>query len=189
MASLLEAPPYLFNSDFIGLMQVAAIVGFLLACYGGGYLSDVISSIIVQRSSDIAIRPEQRLVSLLPGMLIGPAGSILLAFACGNQLHWSAIAVGFGMVSFGEVYTPNIAITYIVQLHQKDAAKSLVLVNIFKNLLTFAFLYVAADWARKEGYIQVFMIMFMLNALTLLCALPLYIYGRRKGAERGNITG
>ncbi|RHZ45161.1 uncharacterized protein CDV56_103435 [Aspergillus thermomutatus] len=151
MSPLLEAPPYHFRSEYVGLMQIAAIVGFLLACYGGGYLSDVINSIVVRRSGKVVIRPEQRLVSLLPGMAIGPAGCILLAFACGQRLHWSAIAVGFGMVSFGTVYTPNIAITYIVHLHQHEAAKSLVLINIFKNLVAFIFLYVAVDWVNKEG--------------------------------------
>lgn len=38
------------------------------------------------------------------------------------------------MVSFGTVYPPNIAITYIVNLYQREAAKSLVLINILKNL-------------------------------------------------------
>ncbi|KAL4737922.1 major facilitator superfamily domain-containing protein [Aspergillus similis] len=180
MSPLLQAPPYLFRSEYVGLMQVAAIVGFLLACFGGGYLSDVINGIVVRRSGSLAIRPEQRLISLLPGMIIGPSGCILLAFACGNQLHWSAIAAGFGMVSFGTVYTPNIAITYIVHLHQKEAAKCLVLVNLVKNLVAFIFLYVAVDWVEKEGYVQVYMIMFMLNVFTLACALPLYSLGKRR---------
>lgn len=187
MSPLLEAPPYFFHSEYVGLMQVAAIVGFLLACYGGGYLSDVINSIVVRRSGQLVIRAEQRLISLLPGMAIGPAGCILLALACGQQLHWSAIAVGFGMVSFGTVYTPNIAITYIVHLHRTEAAESLVLINVVKNVVAFTFLYVAVDWADKEGYVQMFMIMFMLNVLTLLCALPLYYFGKRH--DEGNIMG
>ncbi|KAL3482686.1 major facilitator superfamily domain-containing protein [Aspergillus germanicus] len=189
MSPLLESPPYLFRADIVGLMQVAAIVGFLLACFGGGYLSDVINATVVRRSSprggeSAEIRPEQRLVSLLPGMAIGPAGCILLAFACGKQLHWSAIAVGFGMVSFGTVYTPNIAITYIVHLHQGQAASALVLINILKNLVAFVFLYVAVDWVNAEGYVQVFMIMFTLNVIVVACAVPLYFFGRtRVGAQ------
>lgn len=160
-------------------MHIAAIVGFLLACYGGGYLSDLINSIAVRRSTTTStIRPEHRLISLLPGMLIGPCGCILLAFACGKQLHWSAIAVGFGMVSFGTVYTPNIAITYIVHLHEREAAKALVLINLVKNLVAFTFLYVAVEWVEREGYVQIFGIMFMLNVLVLVGAVPLYFWGR-----------
>ena len=180
MSPLLEAPPYFFSTEDVGMMQIAAIVGFLIACFGGGSLSDAINRFIVRHSPGQNIWPEQRLISLIPGMAFGPAGCILLAFACGKQLHWSVIAVGFGLVSFGSVYTPNIAITYIVHRHQKDAAECLVLINIFKNLVAFAFLYVAVEWVDKSGYIQVYMIMFMLNVLILLCALPLYFYDARK---------
>ncbi|KAJ5605339.1 hypothetical protein N7510_010493 [Penicillium lagena] len=180
MSPLLLAPPYLFSTESVGLMQIAAMIGFVVACYGGGGLSDVITGYIVRHSSSQKIWPEQRLISLIPGMAFGPAGCILLAFACDNQLHWSAIAVGFGLLSFGSVYTPNIAITYIVHRHQRDAAKSLVLINVFKNLITFIFLYVAVDWANKSGYVQVYMIMFMLNVLVLIFAVPLYFFDAKK---------
>lgn len=77
-------------------MQLAAIIGFVIACFGGGYLSDLITVEIVRRKKG-DIRPEQRLISLIPGMLIAPAGCILLAFACQDKLHWVSIAFGFGM--------------------------------------------------------------------------------------------
>lgn len=185
MSPLLQAPPYLFTTSDVGLVQIAAIVGFILAFCGGGMLSDYINGVIVRRTaSRLSIfRAEHRLISIIPGMLIGPAGCILLAFACGHQLHWIVIAVGFGLVSFGTVYTPNIAITYVTQRHQRDAAKCLILINIFKNLVTFVFLYVAVDWVNKNGYVQVYMIMFMLNILVLGCALPLYYFGLRNHEE------
>lgn len=90
------------------------------------------------------------------------------------------IAVGFGLVSFGSVYTPNIAITYVVHRHHRDAAECLVLINIFKNLVAFLFLYEAVGWVNKNGYIQVYMVMFMLNILLLIFAIPLYYYDARK---------
>ncbi|KAJ5813309.1 Major facilitator superfamily domain general substrate transporter [Penicillium pulvis] len=178
MTTLLMPPPYNFSSSDIGLMEIAAIIGFVIACFGGGYMSDVITQHIVRKSNGV-IRPEQRLVSLLPGMLVAPAGCILLAFACQNKLNWVAIAFGFGMVSFGEVYTPNIALTYVVHRHQKHAAQCLVLINIFKNIIAFLFLYEAVAWVTSQGFTQVYMIMFMLNMLTLILAVPLYFYGTR----------
>jgi hypothetical protein len=89
-------PPYSFSSIDIGLMEIAALIGFIIACFGGGYLSDVITAYIVKRNGG-EIRSEQRLISLLPGMLIAPAGCILLAFACEEKLDWVAIAFGFGI--------------------------------------------------------------------------------------------
>lgn len=89
-------PPYNFSSGDIGLMEIAAIIGFVVACFGGGYMSDIITTHIVKKSKG-EIRPEQRLISLLPGIFIAPAGCILLAFACQYKLNWVAIAFGFGM--------------------------------------------------------------------------------------------
>lgn len=96
MSTLLMPPPYNFSSGDIGLMEIAAIIGFVVACFGGGYMSDIITTHIVKKSKG-EIRPEQRLISLLPGIFIAPAGCILLAFACQYKLNWVAIAFGFGM--------------------------------------------------------------------------------------------
>ncbi|KAF7174303.1 hypothetical protein CNMCM5623_006862 [Aspergillus felis] len=183
MSSLLEAPPYLFSSVSVGLMEIAALIGFILACFGGGLLSDLINSRIARRRADGQVRAEDRLLSLIPGMAIGPAGCILLAFACQNHLHWAAIAVGFGMVSFGSVYTPNIAITYLAHRHQRDAAQCLVLVNVVKNLVAFLFLYEAVDWVQSQGYLQVYLVMFALGVVTIGAALPLYLFHGRRHVE------
>ncbi|GFF57529.1 uncharacterized MFS-type transporter C1271.10c [Aspergillus udagawae] len=183
MSSLLEAPPYLFSSVSVGLMQIAALIGFILACFGGGLLSDLINSRIAHRRADGQVRAEDRLLSLIPGMAIGPAGCVLLAFACQNHLHWAAIAVGFAMVSFGTVYTPNIAITYLAHRHQRDAAQCLVLVNVVKNLVAFMFLYEAVEWVQSQGYLQLYLVMFALGVVTIAAALPLYLFHGKRHVE------
>jgi hypothetical protein len=82
-------------------MQIAALLGFIQACFGGGLLSDLINSRIARQRADKQVRTEDRLLSLISGMAIGPAGCVLLAFACQNHLHWAAIAVGSGMSRLG----------------------------------------------------------------------------------------
>jgi hypothetical protein len=82
-------------------------------------------------------------------------------------------------VSFGTVYGPNIAITYLVDSYPQYAGECLVVVNAFKNLVAFTFLFVAVDWVAAAGWVQVYMIMFMLVTLVTLLALPMYIWGPR----------
>lgn len=77
-------------------MQVSAIIGFVIACLGGGWLSDVVTARRIIKANGM-VYAEQRLISLLPGMVIGPAGCILIAFAGSRTLAWPALAVGFGM--------------------------------------------------------------------------------------------
>lgn len=90
------APPYLFSSSGVGLMQISAIIGFIIACFAGGYAADIITAAVIRKQRG-AVYAEQRLVSLIPGCVIAPAGCILIAFACSEKLHWVAIAFGFGM--------------------------------------------------------------------------------------------
>ncbi|SPO07008.1 related to MFS transporter [Cephalotrichum gorgonifer] len=179
--NFLLAPPYLFSVVGVGLMQVAALVGFVTACFAGGYLADVLTARMIKRH-DGAVFPEQRLASLIPGCFIAPAGCIIIAFACSRNLHWVAIAFGFGMVSFGTVYAPNIAVTYVVESRPKHASEAIVIINVAKNLVAFLFLYVAVDWVAARGWIEVYMIMFMLVALSMLFAIPLYFFGRKLSA-------
>lgn len=197
LPGFLIPPPYLFTPSQVGLMQVAALIGFFIAMVGGGYMADIITVKRIIKEGGVSY-PEQRLLSLIPGFFVSPAGCILIAFACAEKLHWVAIAFGFGMsksgliirqrdtdclklVSFGTVYAPNIAITYVVEKNNEVAAESLVIINAFKNLVAFIFLYVAVDWIESSGWIQVYMILFMLVTLSIFAAIPLYIWGGRMG--------
>jgi hypothetical protein len=94
--SFLMAPPYLFSAVGVGLMQVPAIIGFILATFLGGYLADTITARVIRKQNG-HVAPAQRLVGLLPAFWVSPVGCIITAFACSQKLHWIAIAFGFGM--------------------------------------------------------------------------------------------
>lgn len=189
------APPYLFSGIQVGLMQIAAIVGLVIGCFTGGHAADLITAKIVAQQHG-AVYPEQRLIALLPGCIVAPTGCIVIAFACSQKLHWISIAFGFGLckclhycwfnfyskqlaVSFGTIYAPNIAITYVVECFPAVAAECLVAINVFKNLVAFLFLYTAVSWTSAQGWVQVYMIMFMLVTLSMLLALPFYVFRKK----------
>ncbi|KAH7237921.1 MFS transporter [Fusarium solani] len=176
--SLLLPPPYNFPSSSVGLMQIPAIIGFALATFGGGYICDLITVRMIKRGRGVFV-PELRLVSMAPGSFIGPVGCIIVALTCANKLHWASIAVGYGMVAFGVVYAPNVAVTYLVDCYPAFAPDVLVIVNIVKNTIAFVFLYTAVDWVRSQGWIQVYFIMFMLVSLSMVLTIPLYLWGNK----------
>jgi MFS family permease len=90
------APPYLFSAVGVGLMQIPAIIAFVIATFLGGYLADTITACMIRKQND-HVAPAQRLVGLLPAFWVAPAGCIITAIACSQRLHWIAIAFGFGM--------------------------------------------------------------------------------------------
>lgn len=77
-------------------MQLAALLGFVLALGVGGVLSDLITDRIIRRSG-MAIHPEQRLLSLIPGFWIPLVGCIVIGIAAQHKLSWVAIAAGFAL--------------------------------------------------------------------------------------------
>ncbi|KXJ85341.1 major facilitator superfamily domain-containing protein [Microdochium bolleyi] len=173
--SLLMAPPYFFNSDGIGLIQIAALVGFIAACFSGGLISDIIVTRLIRRNKN-EFFPEQRLVSLVPAFWIGPLGCIIAAVVCSQKLSWVGIAFAFAMLSYGTVFSPNIAITYVADSFPLYSSECLVAINACKNLVAFLFLYVSTDWVHSQGWVQVYMIMFMVTVVAPLLAAPLYYF-------------
>ena len=83
------------------------------------------------------------------------------------------------LVSFGTVFAPNIAITYVIESYPHLASECLVIINVVKNMVAFLFLYTAVDWIHSQGWVQVYMIMFMLVTLSMILAIPLYVFGER----------
>jgi hypothetical protein len=67
----------------------------------------------------------------------------------------------------------------MIDIFTQFSTECLVSINVFKNIVAFIFIFVAVEWLQAEGYIQVYMIMFMLVVLTMLLAIPLCIYGPR----------
>lgn len=70
--------------------------------------------------------------------------------------------------------------TYVVESYPGTAAEALVAINVFKNLVAFLFLYTAVDWVSSRGWIEVYMIMFVLTSVGVLLAIPLYFFDWRR---------
>jgi hypothetical protein len=82
-------------------------------------------------------------------------------------------------VSFGTVYTANIAITYVVDSFPEHAAQSVVSINVFKNMVAFLFVYQAVTWIQTQGFLRPFIVLMALQLTIFIFAVPLYFYGKR----------
>jgi hypothetical protein len=200
MPGLLIPPPYNFSGSDVGLMQFAAIIGFILAMFFGGYMSDVITAREIIKNKGNVIT-EQRLKSLIPLGWVSPLGCLLTGLAGEKIWPWYSIAITLGMrewnrpckvcrcdkrtdiddstVSFGVVYTPNIAISYVVDSFPEQAAQCLVAINVFKNMVAFIFVYQAVTWIQTQGFLRPYIVLMTLQLTVFIFAVPLYLYGKR----------
>ena len=100
-------------------MQVAAIVGFLVACFAGGYVAD--------------------------------------------------------------------AITYVVESRPKQVSEAIVAINVIRNLVSFLFVHTAIDWMAARGWLEAYMVIFMLVTLSMVLAIPFYFFGTKLRAMSSNL--
>ncbi|KAJ6020201.1 MFS transporter [Penicillium canescens] len=175
-------------------MQVSAIIGFTLATFGGGYVCDLITARMIKRNRGVFV-PELRLWhSPVTGDYTGHSSQSDSAWVSSStSLHLFSLCLtpvdpGFDdesadtawrSVAFGAVYAPNVTVTYLVDCYPAFASEVLVIVNVAKNAIAFVFLYVAVDWVQLKGWIQVYMIIFMVVSLPMVLTIPLYFWGDR----------
>jgi hypothetical protein len=93
---------------------VAGAVGVLLA-YPLLPLSDRVAAYFTRRNKGVR-EAEMRLLTLLPGMVVAPAGLILYGITAQNLGHWFGYFAGVCMCNWGALfYFTNTLVTVALQ--------------------------------------------------------------------------
>jgi hypothetical protein len=74
--SVFQAKPYNMSPAINGLINVPALIGYVLGAIAGGYLTDKIAELQARKNNGI-FEPEYRLVALIIPLIITPAGLLL----------------------------------------------------------------------------------------------------------------
>nr|POE97709.1 putative mfs-type transporter [Quercus suber] len=85
-------PPYNFDSEKIGFMNFAVLIGALIGLSTGGLFSDWVSAGATRRNRGIR-EPEMRLPAMMPYVLIMILGNFIVAFGYQQKWHWAPIVV------------------------------------------------------------------------------------------------
>jgi MFS family permease len=112
MSSQMTLPPYNFNSDQIGLMNMPQFIGVSIGSLLVGPLSDRFILYRARQNKGI-YEPETRLWLLLPFIPFVLAGALLYGIGLQKGLSWPVIAVGIGVCSFGIAPINGVLLTYI----------------------------------------------------------------------------
>jgi MFS family permease len=133
-ASYMLEPPYNFDAIGVGLMNIAPFVGAILGFPCGGWLSDK-SILWLSKKNRGIYEPEMRLWLALPLAVLGPVSILMfglgLAYVCfvsrlvaltltnvRQGVHWSLLAVGFGVYGFTLASLSGISLSYLMDCYQ-----------------------------------------------------------------------
>lgn len=114
---MIEAP-YNFNSTQIGLMNLAPFIGNTLGSLISGPLSDWMILRLAKRKDGI-YEPEMRLWVFVPFIPFQVAGAFWFGYALQDGESWVAVAMAWGICSFGSAPISSIALTYMTDAYNE----------------------------------------------------------------------
>ncbi|PLB41828.1 MFS general substrate transporter [Aspergillus candidus] len=169
--------PYNWSGQQVGLTNASALIGSLLGTLYAGNLSDWFVVFVARRNRGIR-EPEHRLSLLLATAILTSAGLVLYGVGVDVGLPWPVPVVGMGMMGFGFTASSIIGETYVLDSYRAVAAESLVLINIFRNLIGMAFVFAGQPWLIHSGIGPAYLQMMAMGLIAHLSVVPMMIWGK-----------
>ncbi|KAF2767803.1 MFS general substrate transporter [Teratosphaeria nubilosa] len=173
------APPYNYNSQSIGFMNFAILVGALIGLATAGPFSDWVSARATKKNRGIR-EPEMRLPAMIPYVLLMMFGNFIVAFGYEQKWPWEAIVIiGYTCAGIQVAALPAMATTYAVDSYKPVAGSLMVAITVNKNLWGYGFSEFITDWIEEVGFVPP--IMTNMSLITLWCSFGIlfYFYGKK----------
>ncbi|KAK1816520.1 hypothetical protein LTR12_009111 [Friedmanniomyces endolithicus] len=172
------APPYLLNSQDIGFMNFAILIGAMIGLGTAGPFSDWVSARATRKNGGIR-EPEMRLPAMIPYVLIMMLGNFVVAFGCQQKWPWAAIVViGFTCAGIQVAALPAMVTTYAVDSYKPVAGSLMVAFTVNKNVWGYGFSEFINTWIAEKGYVPPIMTNMALITLWCLFGFVFYFYGK-----------
>ncbi|KAF2192660.1 MFS general substrate transporter [Zopfia rhizophila CBS 207.26] len=152
---VLQAPPYNWQPQINGLINIPGLIGNIVGAYAGGDLVDIFCDWRTKKNNGI-FEPESRLYMLIIPFFITPAGCIVFGYGVQETLNWTSLFFGYGMISVALTATPTTTMAYLSDSLLPINSDALLLVNGLKNIVAFGFLYGVVPWVEEVGYVDCF---------------------------------
>ncbi|KAH8690798.1 major facilitator superfamily domain-containing protein [Talaromyces proteolyticus] len=169
---------YGFNALAVGDISAATIIGALAGCFFGGPVSDWISAAIAKRKKGL-FTPEMRLWTLVPAFILGPVGLMLWGVGLGKNLHWSVPIAGTAITYGILCLVPAVGMSYVVDSYKPLAGEAITSLTAFKNTFAFGISFAVFPWLERDGFIKMSGYMTLIEGLTFLTTVPLFLYGKQ----------
>ena len=195
------APPYKYNSQSIGFMNFAILIGAGIGLATAGPLSDWVSARATRKNRGIR-EPEMRLPAMsksclitnlvyrnlrerrltqvpVPYVLIMILGNFIVAFGYEQKWPWEAIVIiGYTCAGIQVAALPAIVTTYSVDSYKPVAGSLMVSITVNKNVWGYGFSEFITPWALKSGFVPPIMTNMSLITLWCLFGILFYFYGK-----------
>lgn len=129
---------YHYHAWQIGLiLGIPSLLGSMIGEAGAGGFSDWVSERRALKRSDKTRIPEDRLVAMLPGVILAPAGLFIEGFCVQHLTHWIGPSLGIGLASAGVQIISTVSYSYTADCYPRQAAETATLLNFGRQVFSF----------------------------------------------------
>ncbi|RDW95366.1 MFS general substrate transporter-27 [Coleophoma crateriformis] len=178
---------YGFEPWKTSLCYIAGIIGSAAGIFFGGHATDMVADFFTRRNGGVR-EPEMRLPAIAFSAVTGPLALVL--YGCGIQYawHWIVPTIGLGLLNSAVVQATNVSLLYTIDSYRPIAGELATTQLAFKSAFGFLLSFYTNVWVAQSGYANAFGAMAGISVAVILCAIPLYIWGkalRRSSAHWG----
>ncbi|KAL4878101.1 major facilitator superfamily domain-containing protein [Aspergillus karnatakaensis] len=179
-ANILVASPYDWPNKSASYVNCGQIVVALVGIPLFGHGNDYIIKYFAKRNKGV-YEPETRLISIITPIVIGTFTAVLYGQACEfpEQYHWFIFVWSLAAYYFCFVGVNIVSITYVLDSYPTRAGPLLVIICAFRGIISFGTSYGTVPFVDRSGYDGAFGTFGGLTAALGLCALPVFIWGKR----------
>ncbi|KAL7948146.1 major facilitator superfamily domain-containing protein [Trichoderma barbatum] len=169
--------PWEYGDVAVSNMNIPCLIGSIIGCFYGGYLSDLFVLWASRRNRGIQ-EAEFRLYLMFLCIIIFPTGMWLFGIGSAKGWDWPVPYVGLGFIGFGYGCAGDLSLTYLADCYPDMVLEGMVGVAVINNTLAMIFTFVASYWL-DTGVQNTFIELGVLGFVILMLSLPMIIWGKR----------
>ncbi|PQE11417.1 MFS-type transporter protein [Rutstroemia sp. NJR-2017a BVV2] len=172
------SPPYNYSSIGSGLMNIPCLIGAIIGCFWGGYLSDVFVLWYSKRYRNGIQEAEDRLWMMYPCAIFSPLGMFIFGLGTAYVWSWPVSYVGLGFIGFGWGCAGDLSMSYLMDAYPEMVLEGMVGVSVINNTIGCIFTFAASPWL-ETGTANTFIAIGVLDFVFVMCTWPMMVYGKR----------
>jgi len=139
-------PPWNYGDVGVGIMNIPCLIGAVIGCFWGGWLSDVFVEWYAKRFRNGIREAEDRLWMIYPCAVISPLGMFLFGIGTAYGWNWPVPYVGLGFIGFGWGCAGDLSMAYLMDAYPEMVLEGMVGVSVVNNTLACLFTFTASLW-------------------------------------------
>ncbi|OJD35361.1 mfs transporter [Diplodia corticola] len=182
LSQILYPAPYFFTPAQVGLFYLAPCIGSVVGELYGHWFNDWLCTRYIRKHNG-KYRPENRLWSCYPGLVLGVAGLVIYGQALQHQLSWVVLAVGYGVYAVAQMAVPVAIIAYLLDVFPDHSVITSAIINFWRTTGGFCVGYFELKWIARTGAGATFGTQAALLVASFLTIIAVQIWGKEWRAK------